>query len=256
MRAWEVSYINKIKDVDKIKVIDKSEIFYERENSITHTAFETEVMFYGCIKNGDCEMAEKMMHRLLSQSVITGKMSDDPIRQMKYWAVCCITLAIRYAISGGLDETTAYNYSDKAIYKIDHMNTTEEIFVFLKSACIDLTRLVAKSKEKTGYPNSIRKCIRFINANLHDKLSLDTLSGVCEISPDYLSSLFKKTTGQTVTSYIKERRLEAAKQMLQKEYATSEVAYYLGFCSESYFIKCFKEQYGITPKKYLSSLFG
>lgn len=244
----------KINGIDKIKVIDKSEIFYERENAITHTAFETEIMFYSCIKNGESEKAEKMMNLLLSQSVITGRLSDDPLRQMKYWAVCCITLATRYAISGGLDETTAYNYSDEVIYKIDNMKTPEEILLFLKSTCISLTDLVAKSKENAHYPSTIRKCIHFINANLHEKLTLETLSKVCGVSPDYLSALFKKTTGQTVTSYIKEKRLEAAKQMLQKKYATSEVAYYLGFCSESYFIKCFKEQYGITPKKYLSSL--
>lgn len=236
--------------IEQIKVLSDNEIFSERENGVTHTPYETEVMFYNCIKNGNREKAEKMMNHLLSQSVITGKLSDDPLRQMKYWAVCSITLGIRYAIAGGLDETTAFNYSDEIICKIDRMKNAEEIFTLLKDTCINLTALVAKSKDKSSYPTAVRKCIHFINTNLHEKISLELLSEKCSISSDYLSALFKKTTGQTISSYIRDKRLEAAKEMLESGQDTSSTAYYLGFCSESYFIKCFREKFGMTPKKY------
>ena len=236
--------------IEEIKVLSDSEIFSERESGVTHTPYETEVMFYNCIKNGDCEKAEKMMNLLLSQSVIVGRLSDDPLRQMKYWAVCSITLGTRYAIAGGLDETTAFNYSDEIICKIDRMTSAEEIFVLLKDTCINLTSLVAESKNKVSYSAAVRKCIHFINTNLHEKLSLELLSKKCNLSPDYLSALFKKEVGQTIISYIKDKRLEAAKDMLYSGQDTSSTAYYLGFCSESYFIKCFREKFGITPKKF------
>ncbi len=239
--------------VDDIKIISDSEIFSQRESGATHTTYETELLFYDCIKKGETEKAEYMMNALLSQNVIVGKLSDNPLQQMKYWAVCCITLATRYAIMGGLDESTAYNFSDDSIYRIDKMNTVEEIFVFLKKICTEITDLVAKSKESADYPPVVKKCVHYINTHLHEKLSLGVLAEVSALSPDYLSVLFKKSTGQTVNAFIKEKRLEAAKDMLKNGNDTSSTAYYLGFCSESYFIKCFREKFGITPKKFAES---
>ncbi|MGN0467680.1 MAG: helix-turn-helix domain-containing protein [Acutalibacteraceae bacterium] len=238
----------------EISVLETSEIFSQRENGLTHTAYETEVLFYNCIKSGDCEKTKEMMDFILSQNIVAGKMSNDALRQMKYWAVCCITLATRYAIAGGLDETTAFNYSDEAIMKIDVMENKAEIMALLKKLCLELTTLVSKSGKNASYPYAVRRCLHIINTRLHEKLSLKMLADECSLSPDYLSALFKKTTGVTLTAYIKEKRLEAAKDMLQKKYATSEVAYFLGFCSESYFIKCFREHFGITPKKYIDMI--
>ncbi len=73
------------------------------------------------------------------------------------------------------------------------------------------------------------------------------------LSKDYLSQLFKKTTGLTVTEYIMKKRLSSAKQLLDRDVSISDTAYALGFCSESYFISCFKKKYGITPKEYVKN---
>lgn len=233
------------------KVLESSESFSQRESEFKHTPYQTEVMFYSCIKDGNTKKATETMNELLSQTVVIGKLSMDGLRQMKYLAVCCITLATRYAISGGLNESTAFRFSDEAILKIDSFQNAHEIIALLKKLCFELTELVAKSKASASYPYAVRHCIQIIDSRLHEKLSLKILADECGLSPDYLSSLFKKTTGQTVSSYVRKTRLEASKEMLKK-YATSEVAYYLGFCSESYFIKCFREQFGITPQKYIS----
>jgi TolB-like protein/Tfp pilus assembly protein PilF len=58
----------------------------------------------------------------------------------------------------------------------------------------------------------------------------------------------KKATGESVSILIRKVRLHSAKQLLQDESKTvSDVAYEVGFSSTSYFIKCFKEEYGYTP---------
>lgn len=233
---------------------NKNALFNERENGITHTVYEAEVILFSFVKRGDVDGLRKYMEQLFRNKIVVGKLSDDKLRQMQYWAVCCITLATRYAIQGGLDETTAFNLSDEYIMAVDKMTRVEDIFAFLQNKSIELTKLVEKNSHNAKYPYAVRKCIHFINTNLHNELNLDILSNECELSRDYLSVLFKKCTGSTVLQYIKKQRLNAAKDMLNGKCSSSEVGYYLGFCSESYFIQCFKKEFGMTPKEYANSL--
>lgn len=243
------------KALESIEVLPSGEtIFDQRESGLTHTVYEDEVILFSFIRRGDTDGLKKNISRLLRNKVVVGRLSDDNLRQMKYWAVCCITLATRYAIQGGLDETTAFNLSDTYIFHIDKMSQSEEIFAYIQEKGLELTTLVSESISNSEYPVAIRKCIHFINTNLHGTLNLETLSSVCGLSKDYLSYLFKKSTGMSINAYIKKQRLSAAKDMLNGKYNYSQVGYYLGFCSESYFIQCFKKEFGVTPKEYADSL--
>ena len=231
-----------------IEVLENSDLLTERESGRTHTPYETEQLFYACIRSGDVTRTKEMMHRLLSQTVVAGKLSNDPLRQMKYWAVCCITLATRAAIAGGLDETTAFNLSDESIRAVDARGTAQEILAFLQKLCLELTGLVAQSRRQQTYPLAVRKAMHYIHANLHSKLNAAVIAGVCGLSPDYLGVLFKTHVGMPLGAYLRQERLNAAKEMLtQTQKSTSEIAYLLGFCSESYFIKCFRTAFGVTP---------
>lgn len=237
-----------------IEVLTDNKLFEEREHGKTHTQYETETMFFTCIKNGDEQAVKNALNSIFSEKITIGKLSENSLRQMQYWAVCCVTLATRYAIQGGLDETDAFNFSDECIMKIDSMKSNREILLYLQNCSIELTRLVNKNKIYSECPYPVRKCIHYINTNLHGKLSVELLAEICSLSADYLSLLFKKNMGITISQYIMKKRLYAARDMLNGKYTCSEIAYYLGFCSESYFIKRFKEEFGITPAKYASKL--
>ena len=78
--------------------------FEQRESGIAHTPYSREVAFYTCIKNGDLQGLESNMENFVRDALVVGRMSDDNLRQVKYLAVSCITLATRYAVEGGLME--------------------------------------------------------------------------------------------------------------------------------------------------------
>lgn len=227
--------------------------FWERENKKSHTSYETEILFFSCIMHGDTERLGCCLESLFNDGIVTGRLSENSLRQMKYWAVSCITIATRYAIQGGLPEMEAYNLSDRYIRDIDIIDTEDEIVDYLIKASFNITEKIKAIKTRHSYPSSIRKCVSFIDLNLHSKISLDELAKISNLSKDYLSQLFKKTTGITVTEYIAEKRLSSAKQLLDRNVTISDTAYALGFCSESYFISCFKKKYGITPKEYIKT---
>ncbi len=233
-----------------IAVLEDSDLFLQRESGRTHTPYETEQLFYSCIRAGDVERVATLMQTLLQQTVVAGRLSNDPLRQMQYWAVCCITLATRCAIQGGLDETTAFNRSDESILQIDRMRDPQEILQLLQALCLQITAMVRDSRIGRDAPQAIRKCLHLIQTDLHGRLTAGTLARACALSPDYLCALFKKHVGVPLSVYIRSQRLLAARDLLRTGKSLSEIAYDLGFCSESYFIRCFREAFGETPRRF------
>ena len=182
---------------------------------------------------------------------IIGRMSLNEARQWKYWAVSVVAIAIHYAILGGLDETDAYNLSDAYIQTLDSLSSMQEALSYLQEKALELVRAVHAARSKNALSPKIRKCVHYIHVHLHEKITIHTLSSYVGLSDDYLSVLFKKETGTSVHSYILDKRLQAALHMLKEGLPCEQVAYHLAFCSQSHFISCFREKYGMTPIKYL-----
>ena len=98
---------------------------------------------------------------------------------------------------------------------------------------------------------SVRLCLRFLHNNYNKKITIKRLAAICHLHPNYLSVLFKKHTGQTVTEYLNRFRVETATRLLTKEdLPVSKVGELVGFTSESLFYRKFKEITGMTPKEY------
>lgn len=218
----------------------------ERENAMFHTPYEIEKAFYSSIRDGNVDKMKEQVQKLLKNKITVGKMSDDSLRQIRYWAVCCIAVAMRYAVDGGAKERTAYNFADDCIMKIDKTESAEEIIAFLLQKSEELTALV-KESQVAGYPYAIKKCLNVIDARLFEKLNLKEVAESVGMSKDHLARLFRAHIGIGIPEYIKKERLSAARELLKGGMKISQVAYTVGFGSESYFIKCYREEYGKTP---------
>lgn len=238
--------IDFLPDARRQSVLEKGEI------AAAHTPYETENAFYSCIEAGDEEGVKKSFGSLLGGGVVVGRMSSDPLRQVRYFAVCCITLACRHAIRGGLDESTAFGFSDECIMTVDNLSDADEIVGFLFDRAVELTRLTGTSDISRDAHAAVKKCAAYIGRHLHDKLTAAECADYCGLSPDYLTVLFKKHTGRSLSRFIADRKLSAAKAMLRGGYSVAETAYGLGFASESHFIVRFREVYGITPGVYVA----
>lgn len=237
----------KLGELINIKTVEKDNTdFNER-----HTRYTTEIKLFSCVQQGDIE---KLISEIsnIEQSVVTGKLSNDDIMQYKYLTVSTITLATRYAIQGGLNEKTAYDFSDNVIMTVDKLTSKEEVMNFLISEIIKLTNMVKESKLNPLQSPHVRKCICYINDNIDKKITVSSLSEICNISPDYLSQVFKDEMGENLSTYITKRKLETAKDMLTKGKSNNEICCYLGFSSVSHFITAFKKHYNMTPTEYLN----
>lgn len=194
----------------------------------------------------------------------SGTMSKNPHTQWIYMAVGNITLLTRYAIDGGMPESRAYTISDIFLQSLNQNLTVDEIIEWYRQALTMFVSLMptagvpanlASLANSDMYSPLISQAVNYCINNVHRPLSVKSVSYAVHVNSDYLSFLFHKETGITFSIFIKQLKVETAKEMIRHTHMSgSELAYRLGYCSQSYFIKVFKEECGMTPAEYLRSL--
>lgn len=113
------------------------------------------------------------------------------------------------------------------------------------------TAFQAKKKPTSNImPKLIRDLLRYIDSNLSQKITLQTLEQKFYLNGTYISRQFKKHTGLTLRSYLLERRISYAKTLLATELSITEVCLQAGFSDYANFIRSFTNATGISPGKY------
>lgn len=103
-------------------------------------------------------------------------------------------------------------------------------------------------------PLRIKRCKQYMDETLTDPaLRIRDLAAMCGMSEVWFRREFEKYFGETPLEYIKHKRLDAAKLLLQTGlYTVTEVAFRTGFESSSYFSAEFHRREGISPREYKS----
>lgn len=229
-----------------------NELFRNEEEGLIHTSYAEEKAILECVKRGDVEALEATYLSL--PKTVYGKMtsSNSLVKEMFYAGIASATLVTRYAIEGGLDEETAFSLSDIYIRKMEVSTDPSEIDSIMEDMGIDFTKRVSLAK-KAAHPYSpqVQKVMDYIYHGRNKDLSLDNLSKIAKLSPKYLSTLFHKETGETISDFVSKVIIDEAKNLLTySDYSLSEISSYLNFSTQSYFIKVFKKYAGITPREY------
>lgn len=228
--------------------------FENREDNRFHTPYDKEIEFYQTIKMGNVEEALQLIRPFNSDGV--GVLSEDKLRNLKYHLIISIAFITRYCIEGGMEMEEAYNRSDIYIRRLDGFTKEEEIESLHKELVEDYAKRMRSIRKKTMYSKAIILCLEYIYANLHTKISLEVLAEQANLSPTYLSKLFHKEVGVSVSQYITQKRIEAAEKMLRyTDFSSAEIANCLCFCSESHFISTFKRYVKVTPREYREQQF-
>jgi AraC-like DNA-binding protein len=104
----------------------------------------------------------------------------------------------------------------------------------------------------------INKVIKIIEQHLSNtNLTTDLLARELNISRANLHRKIKMASGMPSAEWIRMVRLDRAAQLLgTKEQSVAQIAYMVGFDDSSYFSKCFRKQYGVTPSEYRKKVSG
>lgn len=92
----------------------------------------------------------------------------------------------------------------------------------------NLPNKVNLCQKKFNYSPHIRKCVAYINKNLNEKLTVNSVAKYCNLSSDYLSRIFKEEMGVNLSAYITHQKLEMSQTLLFEGYDSDNICYLLG----------------------------
>ena len=174
----------------------------------------------------------------------------DPIRNIKNYCIIMNTLLRKAAESGGVHPLHLDMNSSAYANRIEQIHSLETVPLLMADMFRDYCQLVRKHSSK-NYSPPVQKALLYIEANLTENLNLRMLAETLNVSPSYLSSLFRKETGQTLTEHINQRRIRHAMHLLKTtRLQVQTVAQHCGIMDVQYFSKVFKRIAGTTPKQY------
>ena len=95
----------------------------------------------------------------------------------------------------------------------------------------------------------VRRFLDYIDEHLSDSdLSIEDLSEAMNLSRAQLYAKIKALTGRAPVEHLRSARLRRGRELLETtELSISEISYKVGFTAPSYFSKCFKDEYNISP---------
>ncbi len=228
--------------------------FINREYAFRHSSYEKEFAFYNYVKTGDMKNVKNFMNPLGSHG--SGTLSENPLQNLKYHFTVTIALITRFCVEGGMEMETAYTLSDLYILKADKCTNEADIHTLHKRAVLDFTEQMAKLAKQTIYSKPVIMAMDYIYDNLHSKISIEELAGYTALSTSYLSRLFHREVGITITAYIATKRIETAQNMLKySDYSPLDIGNYLSFTTHSHFISTFKKYTGMTPGEFRKQYF-
>ncbi len=229
--------------------------YINQDNEQQRSGYHEEIKQYLMMQSGDPAAVEES-ERILSRHETTV-LSADPLRNLQYLFVANIALTVRYAIEGGMDAETAYAAADMYIRKLDLCRDRDEVKELHREMFTYFTGKMTAKKKEAVYTRTIAESIDYIDSNLHTPLRIDEVAEHAGLSAGYFSVLFHRETGMAFSDYVMRQRIETAGNMLRySDYSSTEISEILAFSSQSYFIRCFRKVYGMTPSEYRRKSYG
>lgn len=144
-------------------------------------------------------------------------------------------------------------------YSKDSMNEYIELiysykhFSDIKQTLLELQgKVIKRLEEAKNSPKHVIEVVKqYIIENIEKDLDLEMLAEKVYLTPGYLSDKFKQETGLGINKYIKQVRMNKAEELLSStNMKVNNIGKMIGYKNDSYFIRIFREHFGVSPKKY------
>lgn len=226
------------------------------QDELSYKVIEERYMIEGqilkAISQGNLEEAMKYM-TLSSQYKIKPRFKD-PVRNMKNLMIITNTLWRKAAEAGGVHPVYIDRTSRNFALKIEGVCSEQELQKLMPEMLRKYCMLV-KNYSLNDCSPVIQKVTNHINLNLTEDLSLNRLAGEYKVNPSYLSTLFKKEMGTTITHYVNQQRIKKAIILLNStNLSVQDIAGECGIFDVNYFRKQFKKMTGQTPTAYMKQI--
>ena len=214
--------------------------------------FSAEAEFMQIVSRGQLHKIE-MYVNMIDIEGIEVRLADR-VRNAKNYAIIMNTLLRKAAENGSVHPIHIDKLSSDFAKKIELQTSEKGISILIKEMARKYTLLV-KNRSLQGYSSLVRKVLIHIDMDLASDLTLNTQAKLLNVNPSYLSTVFKKETGSTLTEYVTSKRIDHALFLLNStKMQIQTIAQYCGIPDICYFTKIFKKHIGKTPTEYRNML--
>ncbi len=221
-------------------------------DEMEHRQPTEEFLFYQAVTSGDIESVKKNceQERFLDSEGV-GVLSRNSVTNLKYHFVITTAMITRLCKQKGMELEQAFRMSDFYIQRLDDIHTVQGVRNLHDEMVLDYTEKMRKVCRSDTNSKHINLCKEYIYSHIKERITVEDIADALGVSARYLSRLFKKETGDSVSAYIRGQKIDMAKNLLRySDYSMIMISNRLSFSSQSHFIQQFREMVGMTPKKY------
>ncbi|OCB01128.1 AraC family transcriptional regulator [Clostridium beijerinckii] len=222
LKPWDILLVNN-HDVHK-PIIDSSEI-YERIIIWANSDFIENHNYENCDLSTCFRLANEKSFNLIR---LNSKFQDN----------------IKFIIDSLMTSFNSKDFGSKLLSN----SLFIQLLVYLNR--VHLNNMYINDEASLKYDKQIEKILKYINNNLSENLSTETLSQKFYISKYYLMHKFKKETGYTLHNYVNQKRLLMAKDFISSGEQITKAYLQCGFNDYTCFLRSFKNLFKKSPSEF------
>ncbi|MBQ4265964.1 MAG: helix-turn-helix transcriptional regulator [Clostridia bacterium] len=221
------------------------------ERKLVEERYEVEARLMNEVAHGHSMRAAAIMSHF-DNSVVEQR-SAVPLRNFKNYLIISNTLMRKAVQQGGVHPLYIDKLSSSIARRIEAVMTMDE-GKKLASEIVRKYCLLVRNHAMKAYSPLVRKVILAIDSDLTADLSLCAHAKALGVNASYLSALFRRETGQTLSDYVARARVEQAIFLLNTTHMQIQtIAQHCGMPDVNYFTRTFRRIIGITPSQYRRS---
>jgi len=225
-----------------------------RSDSPAEYPLSLENSLVDAVVSRDAAKAKSLTSRLLSHVLLAKEKSgaQTPARLFEL-----LTVLSRAAVRAGADPAYVLRRNGEAMTSLMRLYGEnvgpEELSVWFSALLDDYFAVIgdAASPRHREMMSAVRN---YVLEHYAEKVTLEDAAAVADVTPPYLSKVFKAETGVPFVTYLNRVRVEQAKYLLaSSDSSLGEIAKATGFGDQSYFTKIFRLSTGVSPGRYRKS---
>lgn len=212
-----------------------------------HISYVYERALKSAVMLGDPSAIHSIFVALINSGRI-GVLSDKgQIRSIKNWGIICVSVTIRAAINAGIDWEQAYSLNDQYVMSIESFNAFDDIINKIEEIIQDMAWRV-QHLTNVNLSKNTRHIYQIIMDSPETKLTIIELSNQIGVSGHYLSTMFKREVGISISHFKLLVRVNRAIQLISTtNLPMSEIAAKLNFSDQAHLSRAFKSFVGVSP---------
>ncbi|MEC3884096.1 helix-turn-helix domain-containing protein [Halobacillus litoralis] len=230
--------------MEQAKIHKQYQSFTQTLSSYPET-IATKQKFFELFKNGQDEAIE--VYEKLREKTLNGKDLRHHKNQMIRW----ISELGHVCMEKGAQQDEVDSLSDFYINFLESQGTEEDLKALEMNILKSFLERIQKNGERRMYSPLVERTQKYIFQNLTKDLTLKGIAEALNVNPNYLSGVFTKEKGISITQFINQQRIKEAKELLCiTHHSLMDISTLLGYNSQSYFTRVFKSIEGIGPKEF------